>query len=72
MPRLCHARGFHDPSPSSPSRLLITAVPPQLCVAVIPPCRVRISIVRLSLHLPILHVPLNDRRDAAGLANIAA
>ena len=72
MPRLCHARGLHDPPP--PGWLLIAAVPPQLCIAVIPTPRGRIPIMRLSLHLPALHIhiPLNDCRDAASFADIAA
>lgn len=73
MPCLRHARGLHNPS--LPGRwLLVTAVPPQLCVAVVPPRRVRIPIMRFPLHVPALHIriPLDDRCDATGLANIAA
>lgn len=43
MPCLRHARGFDNPSP--PGWLLITAVPPQLCIAVVPSRWVRIPIV---------------------------
>lgn len=72
MRRLCQARGLHDPSP--PNRFIVTTVSPQLRIAVVPPPRFRIPIMRLSLRLPALHIrtSLDYRRDAAGLADIAA
>ena len=73
MPRLCHTRGLHN-SPTPPSRLLITTVPPQLRIAAVPTSRVRIPIMRFPLHLAALHIciSLNDCRDATSLANIAS
>lgn len=72
MRRLCHANGLHNPPP--PGRFVITTVPPQLGITVVPPSRVHIPIMRPPARLAPLHIhiPLDDRRDAAGLANIAA
>ena len=72
MRRLRHASRLHNPP--SPSRLVITTVPPQLGITVVPPSRVHIPIMRpLCCLAPLrIRIPLDDRRDAAGVANIAA
>ena len=73
MRRLRHARRLDNPPP--PSRLVITTIPSQLRITIIPPCRrVPIPYMRHPTNLPPLHIriPLNNCRDAPGLANIAA
>jgi hypothetical protein len=69
---LCHVNGLHNPPPPGP--LVITTVPPQLGITVVPPSWVHIPIMRPPARLARLHIhiSLDDRRDAASLTNIAA